>query len=341
MMKGTEKKLPVARIAGRLTALLLAASVQTSAAQTNASEFLRLESTIPIADVQGRIDHLAIDLQGHRLFVAALGNNSLEVIDLREKRLHTITGLAEPQGVTFVPASNRIFVANGKDGTVRAFDAASWKPLASISYGDDADNLRYDSESGHIWVGYGSGALSEFDQNGARLADIPLSAHPESFQLEKGGSRIFVNLPRSRKIAVVDRKSRSVLGSWGTGGPLANYPMALDEANHRLFVVTRFPARLLVLDSDHGQRIASLSVVGDCDDVFLDQRRHRIYAIGGDGEISVFHQKDQDHYEELGRVKTVGGARTGLFSPELDRLYLAVRKQGSQTAEIRVFAPAP
>jgi len=342
MRNTNERRTIVAGISGSLAVLLLSTAFQTSTAQTNTSELLRLESAIPIADVQGRIDHLAIDLQGHRLFVAALGNNSLEVIDLREKkRLHTITGLAEPQGVTFVPATNRVFVANGKDGSVLAFDAASWKPLSSISYGDDADNLRYDSESGHIWAGYGSGALGEFDQNGAKLTDIPLGAHPESFQLEKGGSRIFVNLPRSRKIAVVDRKSRSVLNSWGTGGPLANYPMALDEANHRLFVVTRFPARLIVLDSDHGQRIASLSVAGDCDDVFLDQRRHRIYAIGGDGEISVFHQKDPDHYEELGRVKTVSGARTGFYSPELDRLYLAVRKQGSQAAEIRIFSPAP
>jgi len=311
-------------------------------AQSGAGELLKLETTIPMTDVQGRIDHLSIDLKGQRLFVAALGNNSLEVIDLKEnKRVHTINGLAEPQGIAYISSTNRVFVANGKDGSVRAFDAASWKLLNSTSYSDDADNLRLDPSSGHIWVGYESGALGEFDQEGTKLADIKLDAHPESFQLEKNGSRIFVNLPRSRKIGVVDRKTRTPSESWGTGGPLANYPMALDERNHRLFVVTRFPARLIVLDTDQGKRVATLPAIGDCDDVFYDERRHRIYAIGGEGGISVFQQRDADHYEELGRIKTVSGARTGFFSADLDKLYVAVRKHESQSAEIRVYAPAP
>jgi Uncharacterized conserved protein len=311
-------------------------------AQSGAGELLKLETTIPMADVQGRIDHLSIDLKGQRLFVAALGNNSLEVIDLKENmRVHTINGLAEPQGVAYSSSTNRIFVANGKDGAVRAFDAASWKLLNSTSYGDDADNLRLDPSSGHIWVGYGSGALGEFDQEGTKLVDIKLDAHPESFQLEKNGPRIFVNLPGSRKIAVVDRKTRTVSESWGTGGPLANYPMALDERDHRLFVVARFPARLIVLDTDQGKRVATLPAIGDCDDVFYDERRHRIYAIGGEGGISVFQQRDADHYDELGRIKTVSGARTGFFSADLDRLYVAVRKHESQSAEIRVYKLVP
>jgi len=146
-----------------------------SLGQSGASELLNLETTIPMADVQGRIDHLSIDLKGQRLFVAALGNSSLEVIDLKEKKqVNSIHGLAEPQGVAYIPSSNLVFVANGKDGSVRAFDAGSWKNLRSISYGDDADNLRHDPTSGHIWVGYGGGALGEFDQEGTKLADIKL-----------------------------------------------------------------------------------------------------------------------------------------------------------------------
>jgi hypothetical protein len=159
--------------------------------------------------------------------------------------------------------------------------------------------------------------------------------------LEKNGSRIFVNLPGARKIAVVDTKTRAVSASWSTGGPLANYPMALDEQDHRLFVVTRFPARFIVLKIEDGKRIASLSAVGDCDDIFYDERRHRIYAIGGEGGISVFQQRDADHYDELGQVKTANGARTGWFSAELDRLYVAVRKHDAQAAEIRVYKPVP
>ncbi|WP_035352665.1 YncE family protein [Edaphobacter aggregans] len=322
--------------------LSLAAVPSHSLGQSGASEPLKLETTIPMAEVQGRIDHLSIDLKGQRLFVAALGNNSLEVIDLREnKRVHTINGLAEPQGVAYIPSANRLLVANAKDGSVRAFDAGSWKMLKSTSYGDDADNLRRDSNGDHTWVGYGGGALGEFDQEGTKVADIKLDAHPESFQLEKNGSRVFVNLPGSRKVAVVDRKTRTVVESWSTGGPLANYPMALDERDHRLFVVTRLPARLIVLDTDQGKRVATLPAIGDCDDVFYDERRHRIYAIGGEGGISVFQQRDADHYDELGRIKTVSGARTGYFSAEFDKLYVAVRKHESQLAEIRIYAPMP
>jgi DNA-binding beta-propeller fold protein YncE len=182
--------------------------------QSAPSEPLELEAKIPMADVQGRIDHLSIDVKGQRLFVAALGNNSLEVVDLKENKLiHTINRLAEPQGIVYIPSSNRVFVANGKGGSVRAFDTATWKMLKSIPYGEDADNLRLDPGSGHIWVGYGGGALGEFDQEGTKLGEIKLDAHPESFHLEKNGSRIFVNLPGSRKIAVVDRKTRSVAES--------------------------------------------------------------------------------------------------------------------------------
>src|SRR3984893_15686880 len=145
--------------------LSLAGTPNLSLGQSGAREPLKLEAAIPIADVQGRIDHLSIDLKGQRLFVAALGNNSLEIVHLKENKLiHTINGLAEPQGIAYIPSSNRLFVANGKDGSVRAFDAGSWKMLKSISYGDDADNLRHDAKGEHIWVGYGGGALGEFDQ---------------------------------------------------------------------------------------------------------------------------------------------------------------------------------
>src|SRR5260370_34895098 len=139
-------------------------------------------------------------------------------------------------------------------------------------------------------------------------------------------------------MAVVDRKTGSVAESWGTGGPLANYPMALDQQNHRLFVVTRFPARLIVLDTDQGKRVASLPAIGDCDDVFYDEQRHRIYAIGGEGGISVFQQRDPDQYDEIGRIKTVGGARTGFFSAELARVYVAGGEAAAQAARVRLCA---
>ena len=305
-------------------------------AQTN--EPLKLEKTIQLPDVQGRIDHMSIDVKGQRLFVSALGNNTVEVIDLKAgKRANTISGLKEPQGVLYVPGSGRLYVASSKDGTVKIFDATQLKLLKTVEYNNDADNLRYDSSRERIYVGFGDGALGELDSDGKKIGEIRLDSHPESFQLEKNSARIYVNLPKSRKIAVLDREKGTVLTTWGTGMSFNNYPMALDEQNHRLFVVTRLPARLLVMDTSSGKTVQTLSAVGDCDDVFYDQSRTRIYASGGEGAISVFEQQDADHYKEVGRIATVKGARTSFFSLDLSRLYLAVRRQGSSTAMIQVF----
>src|SRR6516162_1339705 len=236
-----------------------------------AAQPLRLEKTIELPDVQGRIDHMSIDVKGERLFVSALGNNTLEVVDLRAgKRAKTIGQLKEPQGVLYVPETDRLYVANGDDGSVRIFDASSYAPLKTLDYGDDADNVRYDVVHKRIYVGYGSGALGEIDSDGNKVADIKLDAHPESFQLEKNSPRIYVNLPKSRKIAVVDRERHTILATWKTDMAFANFPMALDESEHRLFVVTRLPARLLVFDTESGKTIQKLLAVGDCDDVFFD-----------------------------------------------------------------------
>jgi YVTN family beta-propeller protein len=303
-----------------------------------AKEPLLLEKTVELPDVQGRIDHMSVDIKGQRLFVSALGNNTVEVIDVKAgKRIKTITGLAEPQGVLYVPEIDRLYVANAKDGSVRIFDGTSYAHLKTIDYGDDADNLRYDSEHQRVYVGYGGGALGEIDNQGTKSGEIKLDSHPESFQLEKQSSKIFVNLPKSHKVVVVDRDKRAVTASWGTGMAFANYPMTLDEKDHRLFVVTRMPARLLVFNAENGSIVQKLSAIGDCDDLFYDAARKRIYATGGEGGISVFEQRDADNYKELGRINTVKGARTGFFSPELDRLFVAVRRQGSQPASIRIF----
>jgi len=299
---------------------------------------LRLVATVPMPQVEGRIDHMAIDVAGQRLFVAALGNNTLEVIDVKNaKLLRTIAGLHEPQGVAYTPDSNRIYVANRADGSLHIYDGASFAMLKTISYASDADNVRYDSQANNLWVGYGEGGLGEFEQIGGKVRDVALGAHPESFQLEAHGSRIFVNLPPLHKIAAVDRQTGKVTASWPIDDATANYPMALDEADHRLFVVCRHPARLLVLDTSTGKLIASLPVVGDSDDLFYDVARKRIYAIGGEGAISIFEQQDAYHYRELQRIATAAGARTGYFSADLRRLFVAARRRGSQPAEIRIY----
>ena len=323
-----------------LQAALLLAWAALDHAQSN--QPLRLEKTISMPDVQGRIDHMFFDAQSRRLFVAALGNNTVEVIDINQgKRVHTISGLHEPQGILYLSSPNRLYVANGDDGTLRIFDGASYKPVSSIKLGEDADNIRWDAEEHKIYVGYGSGALAAVDEKGTKTGNIPLDAHPESFRVEPHGTRIFVNLPESRKIAVVDKKARSVIATWTTDDSFENFPMALDEANRRLFVVCRRPSRLVALDSDSGHIVGTWSAVGDCDDVFYDPATKRIYATGGEGKISVFQQQGPDRYNEIVSIPTRKGARTSFFSPETHSLFVAARRQGSDAAAIYVYDVHP
>ena len=283
---------------------------------------LRLERTIPLPDVKGRVDHLAFDVDNDRLFVAALGNNTVEVIDVKSgKVIRTIGGLAEPQGVIYQPESKRLWIANGSDGRVRIFDAVTFQPLRSVELGDDADNIRRDAATRRIFVGYGSGGIATFDSEGNKVADIKVDAHPESFQLEKNGPRMFVNLPGSRKVAAIDRIKSTIVASWTTDDAQSNFPMALDEADGRLFIVCRKPAVLLVIDTGSGTVVAKLPTVGDSDDLFYDQKRKRIYASGGEGAITVYQQQDADHYTKIVQLDTVKGARTSLFVPELSRLF--------------------
>jgi DNA-binding beta-propeller fold protein YncE len=308
-------------------------------AVAQSSEPLRLEKTIPLPDVKGRIDHMSLDVKNQRLFMAALGNNTVEVINIEQgKRMHSIPGLGEPQGVLYLPDVNRLYVANGDDGTLCLFDGSSYEAIKTTKLGEDADNVRFDAEKKHVYVGYGGGALAVMNEDGTKVAVISLDAHPESFQLEKNGPRLFVNLPKSHEVAVVDRTTASVIAKWGTDGASSNYPMALDEKDRRLFIACRIPARLVVLDTNTGTVIDKLNVIGDSDDVFYDSARKRIYATGGEGGISVYQQENSNHYREIAKLYTAKGARTSFFSPDLSKLFVAARAQGPEPAAIRVYS---
>ena len=302
---------------------------------------LRPAGSIPLPDVEGRIDHLGVDLTGKRLFVAALGNNTLETVDVTGLRvIKSVGGLHEPQGIRYLPESRRIVVANGGDGAVVFFDGSTFAIAATAKLSGDADNVRDDAKAGRVYVGYGSGALAVLDTNGKVLGDIRLSGHPESFQLEAGGPRIFVNVPSAGQIAVVDRDKRAVTATWPVSEARANYPMALDESRHRLFVGCRSPARMLVYDTESGKMISSVNIVGDTDDLFYDAAKKRLYVIGGGGFITVIEQQDADHYRTIQSLATAPGARTGLFVPELGQLFVAVPHRGAQRTEVRVYAVA-
>jgi YVTN family beta-propeller protein len=301
----------------------------------------------PLADVQvdalpgvqRRIDHFAVDPAGQRLFVAALGNHTLEVLDVAAgKRITSIPGLNEPQGVVYLPSLHRIVVATRAGGTVTAFDDTSYQPVTTIPNMPDADNLRFDAAAGQIYVGHGDGALGVIDPTSMKLiADIPLPGHPESFRLEEAGPRIFVNVPPTREILVVDRSSRSVVGHIPLAGSANNYPMSLDEGGHRLFVGVRQPARLLVFDTVTSKQVGAVPCVGDSDDLFYDGRRDRVYVIGGEGYVDIFDASLSAKYTRLARIATRIGARTGLWSGELDRLFVALPLRDGHQAEIHVL----
>ncbi len=302
---------------------------------------LKLIQTIPLPGVTGRFDHFALDAKGHRLFVAALGHNTLEVLDIEAgQRLKSIAGLHKPTGVLYLMNANQIAVANGDDGTFKLFDGSSYELVKSLGALDDADNVRFDAKAGTIYVGYGSGAIAVIDAATMKqTGSIKLAAHPESFQLEVQGPRIFVNVPEAEQIAVIDRQKQSVTAAWPMKEFRDNFPMALDEANHRLFVGCRKPARLVIFDTNTARVVTDLAISGDTDDLFYDAARKRLYLSCGEGLMDVVAQRDANHYERIERVPTASGARTSFYSPALDRLWLAVPQRGKQPAQIRTYQP--
>lgn len=321
-----------------LNLMAIASIAAVSAAEPGT---LRLVQTIALPKVSGRFDHFAIDTAGKRLFVAALGNNTAEAIDVATfARLHSIRDLRKPTGVAYLQRAGKVVIANGDDGTLRFFDGKTFAPAERLAPLDDADNVRYDASAQRLYVGFGDGALGIVDAAaGKLLGRIEVKGHPESFQLECEGPRIFVNIPDANMIAVIDREKRAIVAQWPMEHFRANFPLAFDEAGHRLFVGCRQPARLVIVDTTAGKPVANLEISGDTDDLFFDAKRQRVYVSCGEGFIDVVQCRDGNRYERLERVPTRAGARTSFFSPELDQLYLAVPQRAGQEAEVRIFQP--
>ena len=305
----------------------------------SAEEPLTLARSIELPRVDGRIDHLAFDPIGQHLFVAALGNNTVEVLDLKAgAHVKSLPGFREPQGIAVAPDAKVVAVANGQGEGVQFLSVDDYRPGVSVRLGDDSDNVRYDGSAKRLYVGFGGGALASINPaDGKVLATVKLAGHPESFQLERSGSRVFVNVPTADQIAVVDRGPMKVVATWPVTSATANYPMALDEANHRLFIGCRRPAKVLVFDTVTAKQVASFDIVGDTDGLFYDAARKRLYISGGDGFIDVFQNSEANSFARVAHIATAAGARTSLFVPDLDRLFLAVAHRGRQRAEIRVY----
>jgi DNA-binding beta-propeller fold protein YncE len=318
-------------------AALAAMSCDRTEAQSSSA--LRQVAAIALPGVDGRIDHLAFDPSTQRLFIAALGNNTVEVIDtLKNAHLRSLTGFQEPQGAAFVADRAAVAIANGDTGTLQLVDARTFETRWTIDIAGDADNVRYDAAAKRLYVAAAGGLYVVDPASGQKLGQVPIDGHPESFQLESSAMRVFANLPgllRSHVVAA-DRTSMKVAAQWPTQDCGGNYPMALDETTSRLFVGCRRPAKLAMVDTRSGSFLTSVDIVGDTDDLFYDDALSRLYVIGGDGFVDVIVRKG-DGLKRVGRISTRAGARTGLWVASQRRLYVAVPARSGQSAEIRVL----
>ena len=298
--------------------------------------------------VDGRIDHMAWDAKRERLFVAALGNGSVEVVEWRAGDLPAgrvsgrIEKLSEPQGIAYLPATDELAFTTGGDGKLHVHDATTLKETQCFEVGGDADNVRFDADAGLLWIGCEEGLAVVDVKTWTKVGAVALAGHAESFQLEPGGAQLYANVPGARHVAVVDRAQRKVVATWplnGVGGDAAgNFPLALDAAAKRLYVGCREPACLLVLDAETGARKAKLPIGGDTDDLFVDVAKKRLYVSCGAGEVSVFSLPPDDAPPSpLAAVSTAAGARTAFFAADARKLFVAVPHRGAQGAEIRVL----
>jgi hypothetical protein len=321
----------------RLVFALFAVSGLACSAPAPAQESpLVLEQTIPLPDVGGRIDHFAFDPKRQRLFVAALGAGSVEAVDLTAGRsAGRIAGLQEPQGVAYLEGPDELAVATGGDGRVRVYRGGDLAPIAQIAVGPDADNLRVQPGTGRLVVG--SDALVVIDPAARRaIATAKLPAHAEGFQLQ--GERAYVNLPAAGAIGVADLATGVLASRWPNGGRQMNFPLAIDPETGEVAVVYRLPARLVTFDPRTGAERQALDTCGDADDLFFDAARKRLYVVCGAGQVDTFQRAD-GQLRRIARTPTASGARTGLFVPSRDRLYVAAPARGARTAAILVLRP--
>jgi len=319
-------------------------------ASTGSETGLALKQTIPLPDVDGRIDHFAIDLNGQRAFLAALAKNTIEVVDLKAGRvIKTLPGFAKPQGVRLVPEFDRLFVATGLDGALTTLDGSTLSVLRTAHVSLGADAIGYDPRTKYLYVGSGggdankeTGDLTVFSaETGEQIAALVTDAHAGGSVVENNGEHLFVLVPDKAQVLVLDRKTRAQVAKWTVPQIQKNVAVDLDEKGHRLFLGVRTPASIVVLDSTSGAVMASIPTVGTLDGLAYDRARRRIYTTGGEGFIDVTQQMDADHYERIARVPSGPNARTSLFVPEWHRLYVAVPRDKDRGAELRAYETVP
>ena len=314
---------------------------------------LRLVQTIPMPNVKGRIDHMDVDVQGKRLFVAGLENGSLEVVDLGAgKRSKSVPDFKKTQGVAYVPSLNKVFVASGDDAMLRVFRGDSLELIDSVKLEPGPNRVTYDPHTSVLYVGYGGkDAGKDYGEVGIieaktdkHVGDIKVDAHPAELLLDSSGKTLYVFVSASSKVQVADTQKREVVSTWPVSSQ-RNGDGAFDEKTHRLFIGTRTPPKMIAMDANTGKEVASLPTVEGMDGVYFNAAQKRVYVSGGRdndvGSVFVYQQKNADHYELIGKIPTRSGAGTSFWSPELNRFYVAAPAHDNEEAAILVFEPQP
>lgn len=324
---------------------------KTASSQEKGKQPLQLVQTIPMPNVKGRLDHIDVDVTGNRLFVAGLENGTLEVVDLNTgKRIHSIPGFKKPQGALYVEELNKLFVASGDDAMLRVFKGDTLEILDSIRLEPGPNRVVYEPHTKVVYVGYGGkDAGKDYGEVGIidattdkHIGDIKVAAHPSELLLNQSGTTLFVFTSVANELHVIDTSPRKIVSTWKV---TSDHPgdAAFDESTKRLFIGTRTPPEMIVMDSQSGKEIAHLATAEGMDGVYFDNRRKRVYVSGGRGLPAgfacVYQQKDADHYESIGKIPTREGAGTSLWSRELDRYYVATPANSHQDAALLVYEP--
>jgi DNA-binding beta-propeller fold protein YncE len=306
---------------------------------TSPAQDLKLTQTIAIPNVQGGFNHMSVDSAHRRLFATASTNKTLEIIDVATyKPLISLTG-EKPAAALYAPEFNQLYVSRGQ--SVVIYDGTTFAPTAVIDLHSDLDELQYDPQAKELYVGCmsdGSTGIAVIGiPQGKLLAKISLPSKPQGFAVEHAGNRIFANTPVQQQVAVIDRRKRVTLPPLVLHDLQGNTPIALDEVHHRLFLGVRHPSEFVVLDTESGRQVAAFAINSDMDDLFYDAQSRRIYISCGEGFVDVIQQLTADQYQLIGRIATIPGARTSVYSPILRQLFVGVPQRRSEPAEILVF----
>jgi DNA-binding beta-propeller fold protein YncE len=299
------------------------------------------------------MDHFGVDLKGHRLFATPQAHKSVQVFDLEQgKFIHEVTGFGNAHAVIYREDLNQFYVSDGGDaGEVKIFSGEDYHLIKSVRGLTGADSTGYDPRSKELFIVTG-GPSAKLDYSAITIVDttkgervgeidVPGSGHLEQIAVEESGPRIYVNIEDKNEVAFMDKQTRTLVARIPLTKGKNNFPIALDEKHHRLFVGCRThdaSGVIVVIDTETQKEIAALPIGGNVDYMDFDPRNGRIYATCGTGNIYVYNELSPNQYALLGTPETAVMAKTGLLVPELNRFFVAVPNlSGGQDPKILEF----